>query len=206
MEDVNIRFAHILDANAILKIYAPFVVYSTITFEYDIPSIEEFEDRIEEYTKNYPWLVCEIEGKIVGYAYASRYRSREAYDWVTEVTVYVDEEYQGFGIATALYTGLLNILTEQGYYMAYACITRPNNKSESFHEMMNFKEVGVFHNAGYKLNQWLDVVFYEKRLLKKTDEPMKPKEIEALDDDIVKEILLDAKNLVKYKKRIFQEE
>ncbi|MDF2821999.1 MAG: sortase-like acyltransferase [Clostridiales bacterium] len=200
MDEVNIRLVNILDAKAILNIYAPYVVYTPITFEYDIPSIEEFEERIEHYTKTYPWIVCEIEGKIVGYAYASRYRAREAYDWSTEVTVYVDEEYQRYRIATALYTGILNLLTEQGYYMAYACVTRPNNKSELFHERMNFKEAGIHHKAGFKLNQWHDITYYEKKLAKEFDEPKKPKGPSELETNVVEEILLDAESLVKYKK------
>lgn len=200
MNDVNIRFATAHDATDILNIYAPYVVYTPITFEYDIPGFEEFEDRIIQNLTYYPWIVCEIEGKVVGYAYGTRYRSREAYDWSVEVTVYVDEAYQRRNIASALYTALLNLLTEQGYCMAYACVTRPNSKSESLHEKMNFKEAGIHHKAGYKLHQWHDIIYYEKKLVKEFEEPQKIKAPHELDIKTVKEIFLDAISLVKNNK------
>lgn len=200
MDQVKIRFANILDARVMLNIYAPYVVYSPITFEYEVPCIEEFEQRIEHYCNSYPWIVCEIDGKIIGYAYASRYRAREAYDWSAEVSVYVDEDYQRNKVATALYLGLFNLLTEQGYYMAFACVTRPNKKSEIFHEKLGFDEVGVHHNAGYKLNKWHDITYFEKKLSKEFGEPTKIQGPNSLDEKIVQQIFQEVEKLVNFNK------
>lgn len=152
------------DAAAILAIYAPYVTDTAITFETEIPTLEDFSKRIEEIQSNYPYLVCEIGGKVVGYAYASKHRERAAYRYSVEVSVYVSQDHHRRGIGKALYKHLLAALQNYSYYSAYAGITYPNEKSIGFHKSFGFAEVGIFHNAGYKNDKWLDVIWLEKPL------------------------------------------
>ena len=164
MVEIIIRNAVLTDASDILRIYAPIITDTCISFETEVPSIAEIKERIDKTTKNYPYLVCEIDNKIVGYAYGSKHRERAAYKYSTDVSVYVDSEYHRQGIGSALYQKLLNMLREQGVYTAYAGITLPNEKSIGLHKAMGFREVGIYHNVGYKLDTWLSVLWMEKPL------------------------------------------
>lgn len=152
------------DAVDILEIYTPYITDTVITFETAIPSLEEFINRIENIKKQYPYLVCEIDGKVVGYAYASKHRERAAYKYSVDVSVYVAPKYHRQGIGKALYTQLFKVLKAYNYYTAYASITLPNEKSIGLHKAFGFTEIGVFHNAGYKKGRWLDVIWLEKPL------------------------------------------
>src|SRR6185436_1470712 len=134
----SIRLATPADAKAILDIYAPYIQNTSFTFETEVPSTEEFAKRIETYLLNWPWLVCEIGGKIAGYAYATRHRERTAYQWCTESSVYIHDDHQRTGIARALYTALFEILKKQGFRNVYAVINLPNEKSVNFHESCGF--------------------------------------------------------------------
>ncbi len=162
------------DAQAILDIYAPYILNSDITFECTVPTRDEFAERILHYTEQFPYLVYEIGGVPVGYAYATKQREREAYMWNAETSVYVQEKYQRSGIAKKLYTVLLNILALQGYKTAYACITYPNDKSVAFHKKSGFKETSVFHNTGFKLGKWRDTIWLEKQLGNYEPDPAPP--------------------------------
>jgi len=153
----KIRLVTQEDSDAILKIYLPFITDTVVTFEYKVPTLTEFKERMADIQKNYPWLVCEINNRITGYAYASRFREREAYKWSVDFSVYVDPEYHGKGIGKALYFALSELLKLQGYYNAYAGVTLPNVKSEGLHESFGFKAVGVYHKVGYKFDRWHDV-------------------------------------------------
>jgi Sortase and related acyltransferases len=175
----NIRLATEKDSAAILEIYAPFIKDTAITFEYEVPEVSGFGKRISGIMQNYPWLVCEIDGKIVGYAYASRYSERAAYDWSADLSIYVSPEYQRRNIATALYYSLYQLLKLQGYYNAYVIITMPNEKSEGFHQSFGFKPVGVCHKVGYKFGKWHDVKWFELTITNHSKLPAKPK---TLDD------------------------
>ena len=141
---------------------------TNITFEYDVPSVEEMTRRIEETLKQYPYLVIEESGQILGYAYASRYHSRQAYQWDCELSVYIDEKYHGKGLAKQLYQALLMLLKMMNIQNVYACITHPNIKSENFHHKLGFTVIGCFHQAGYKFEKWHDVVWMEKSLSDKS--------------------------------------
>ncbi|MDZ4823324.1 MAG: GNAT family N-acetyltransferase [Flavobacteriales bacterium] len=147
------------DAIGILNIYAPYVLNSAITFEYDVPSVDEMKNRILHYTEKYPWLVAEDEGKIIGYAYASTYRERTAYQWCCESSVYVSEDVKGKGLAHLLYDRLFELLTAQGICNVYGIITLPNPVSEKFHSKCGFESFAVFKNVGYKLEAWHDVLW-----------------------------------------------
>ena len=160
----KLRNATPADARAILDIYAPYVTDTSITFETEVPIIEEFMERMENIQKSYPYLVYEVDGVVVGYAYASKHRERAAYRYSADVSIFVEPSYHKQGIGKALYTKLFDLLRDQGIYTVYACITVPNNASIGLHKSLGFTEAGVFHNDGYKLGKWHDVIWLEKSL------------------------------------------
>jgi L-amino acid N-acyltransferase YncA len=162
---MNIRVAKTDDASSLLSIYAPYVKDTAVSFETDVPSLEEFKNRIEEGLEEYPWLVAEINDEVVGYAYSSKHRSRCAYGWSVDSSVYVSTSYQRKGIAQKLYEKLFVILEEQGAVNVFAGIALPNDGSVSFHESIGFKKIGIYKNVGYKLNRWHDVGWWQKELL-----------------------------------------
>lgn len=159
-----IRPVTLADAADILQIYSPYIENTVITFETEVPTIEEFTARIERIKSEYPYLVCETGGKVIGYAYASKHRERSAYKYSVDVSIYVDMDHHREGIGKALYSNLFEALGSYDYYTAYAGITLPNEKSIGLHKSFGFHEVGVFHNAGYKMGRWLDVIWLEKQL------------------------------------------
>lgn len=154
MNNYTIRLATIADAEATLSVYAPYVLHSSATFEYEVPKMDEFKKKIEKITAQYPWLVCECDGGIVGYAYGSMHRDRTAYQWSPEATVYLDERFHRKGIARVLYSALFEMLKMQGYYTAFAGVLATNEKSVEFHRAMGFEDIGLFKNIGYKLGEW----------------------------------------------------
>lgn len=158
-----IRNAKANDAAAILKIYAPYIEKSAVSFETVVPTQSEMQERIEEYSER-GFLVYELDGKVIAYAYASKHRDRAAYQWSCEVTVYVADEWQGYGIAKTLYARLFTILREKNVANAFAGITLPNEKSVALHESLGFKSVGVFEKVGFKLERWHDVGWWGLRL------------------------------------------
>lgn len=161
---VSIRMAEEKDAEALLRVYAPYVEETPITFEYKVPTVSEFAGRIREITKDFPYLVCEIDGEVAGYAYAAHYRNRAAYDWDCELSVYLAEDYHRAGIGTLLYEVLLELLSEMNYVHAYACITTEGKTSIRFHEAMGFTQTAFFSNCGYKSGRWYDVVWMDQIL------------------------------------------
>ena len=152
------------DAPALLDIYAPYIRDTVITFEYDVPTAEKFAARIEETAAAHPYLVCERDGQIIGYAYAHRIRERAAYDWAAELSIYLAPEAQGQGVGTALYRCLIDLLEQQRLRILYGCVTLPNEKSQKLHEKLGFSLVGVWHGSGWKFDGWHDVGWFEKRL------------------------------------------
>lgn len=168
-----IRLAKGSDVEHILNIYKPYILQSSISFERQIPSLEEFQQRFDEYTAIYPWLVSEVEGRIVGYAYASPHRERRSYFWSTEVTVYVDQKYQRNKVGSSLYCSLFQLLKHQGFRNAIAGVTLPNPSSEAIHQSLGFSKIGIYKNVGFKFGQWHDVAWYQMQLNDKnlTKEP-----------------------------------
>mgnify|MGYP002524580912 CR=1 FL=1 len=159
------------DAEALLKIYAPYVKDTAVTFEYDVPTIGEFKNRIANITKKYPYLVAIRDNKIVGYTYANTFKDRAAYDYAVETTVYVDKSCKKSGIGKALYLELEKALAAKNIINLYACIAYPENDDEyltknsvQFHEHLGYKLVGRFHKCGYKFGRWYDMVWMEKFL------------------------------------------
>ncbi|MGV8906091.1 MAG: GNAT family N-acetyltransferase [Acetobacterium sp.] len=159
---ITIRMATANDAVEILAVYAPYVTDTAITFEYDIPEIDDFTKRIKHTLTKYPYLVAVRENRIVGYAYATAFKDRAAYDWAVEVTVYVSPDCQVKGIGKKLYIALEETLKKQNIINLNACITYPNPGSIGFHEHMGYKTVGCFTKCGYKLGTWYDMIWMEK--------------------------------------------
>lgn len=175
-----IRLATSDDSASILKIYAPYVTNTAITFECKVPTIIEFQERMAKIQKYYPWLVCVIDNEIAGYAYASPFGEREAYKWSVEFSVYIDPEYHRKHIGKALYFALIELLKLQGFYNAYALVVLPNINSESFHESFGFRTMGICQNVGYKLGSWHDVKWYELKMREHIQLPLKPKSVNEI--------------------------
>ena len=169
-----IRIATTDDSELILKIYAPYIENTSYTFETEVPTIDSFTERVSSYLQNWPWLVCEIDGVIAGYAYGARHRERAAYQWSVESSVYVHDDYQRRGVARALYTVLIDILKLQGFRNLYAVINLPNDKSVSFHEKLGFEYFATYKSVGYKLGKWKNVGWWQLQLNEYSMEPEPP--------------------------------
>ena len=159
-----IRFATEADLPAILDIYGPYVLNTAISFEYSVPTLDEFTDRFRGITAQFPWLVYEEEGKILGYAYGSLPFGRAAYRWVAASSIYLAPEVQGKGIGKKLYAALESLLEKQGYRKTYAIITSDNPGSLAFHEKVGFRFLGEFSDCGIKFRKLYSVVWMEKVL------------------------------------------
>ena len=157
-----IRIATEADVPEILAIYAPYIENTTVTFEYDVPTPESFLQRFREITEQFPWLVWEEGGKILGYAYGSAPFARDAYRWCAEDSVYLLPEARGRGIGTRLCSALEKVLFYQGYQRIYALITAENQASVDFHKKLGYILRGVFPGAGYKFGRWIGVVWMDK--------------------------------------------
>lgn len=173
-----IRLATIEDAKELLEIYRYYVEHTAITFEYETPSVEEFQQRIKKTLKRYPYLVVEEEGKILGYAYASPFKERAAYDWSVETTIYVNKDKKQSGIGKKLYLALEEILKNQHVINLDACITDPaiedeyvTKNSVEYHRHLGYHMVGKFYKSGYKFGRWYDMVWMEKYIGKHADSP-----------------------------------
>jgi L-amino acid N-acyltransferase YncA len=152
------------DAGACAAIYAPSVIEGIASLEERAPSPEEMAARIEATSAAYPWLVAELEGEPAGYAYATEHRSRSAYRWSADTTVYVSPSHHRRGVGRALYQALFELLTAQGLYTACAGITLPNDASVGLHEAMGFEPIGVYRAIGYKHGQWRSVGWWQAQL------------------------------------------
>ena len=168
---IVVRKARYEDVQPMLDIYRPYVQGTAITFEYAVPTIDEFTERLAKTTAKYPWLVAEVDKRVVGFAYASTFKDREAYRFDVETTIYVDEGSHLQGIGRALYEALERELHARGVVNMYACVaTAPTfdkhlpDASLRFHERMGFKPVGTFKHCGIKFDTWYDITWYEKSL------------------------------------------
>ena len=166
---ITIRTATVSDAQALLNIYAPYVEHTAITFEYDIPSVEEFASRIKHTLQKYPYLIAERNGKLLGYAYAGPFHERPAYDWAVETSIYVDQNIRHQGIGRKLHDALEEALRSQGILNMNACIAYPSEEDEyldrnsmKFHTHMGYRLVGEFYQCGYKFHRWYNMVWMEK--------------------------------------------
>ena len=161
---ITIRPANLADAQAIQAISAPYVEKTAITFEYEVPSVQEFEKRISNTIERYPYLVAEEDGQVLGYAYASTYYARTAYDWTTELSIYLNEDARGRGLGSQLYGALEEELEKRGFLRFLACIAVPNEASIAMHEKRGYILVAHFPKVGYKFEQWHDIVWMQKTI------------------------------------------
>ena len=152
------------DAPALAAIYNPYIRDTIITFEEEPVTAEAMAARIERVTATYPWLVWEEDGAVQGYAYGSSWRSRHAFRFSVETTVYLEAKAQGKGIGTRLYQALLEELRRGGFHSALGCLGLPNASSVRLHEKLGFRKVGHMREAGWKFGAWVDVGFWERLL------------------------------------------
>lgn len=167
---VIIRDACISDAPRLLEIYSYYVQYTAISFEYTTPTQEEFCRRMRHIMSRYPYLVAEVDGRVVGYAYAGAFVGRAAYDWACELTIYLDPEARKRGLGRALYEAMEKALGAMGVLNLYACIGYPrggddeylSSNSADFHAHLGFEKIGTFTACGYKFGRWYDMIWMEK--------------------------------------------
>ena len=166
-----IREAKIQDAKRLVEIYAPYVKDTAVSFEYKIPSVEEFEERIRHITEKYPYIVCLKDDKIVGYAYASAYSTREAYDWTATSSIYVDKEFHRQGVGSLLYKELEERLRKQGIVNLLAGVAYIETEdkyltkdSYNFHTKMGYEKVAQMKGIGKKFDHWYDLIWLQKKL------------------------------------------
>lgn len=173
-----VRIATVEDAEMILNLYSYYIEYTAITFEYTIPTVEEFRERIRKTLEKFPYLVYEERGKILGYAYAGTFNKRAAAAWMVETSVYVHRNEGGRGIGKVLYEELEKYLKKQNIITMIACITElevANNyitkKSMEFHQHMGYKKAGKIRKAGYKFGTWYNLAFVQKQIGKYIQDP-----------------------------------
>ena len=169
--EIKIRPATEADAAEILSIYAPYITDTAITFEYDVPTLEEFTGRIRHTLKKYPYLVAVRDSEIIGYAYAGAFYGRAAYDWSAETTIYVKKGCRHGGVGKLLYQALETALKAQNIINLYACIGYPEEddeyltkNSKQFHEHLGYRLIGEFRKCGYKFGRWYHMVWMEKMI------------------------------------------
>ena len=167
--DIEIRVAREEDAKELFNIYAYYVANTAITFEHEVPTIAEFTGRIKETLKQYPYLVALIDGKIAGYIYAGKFRTRASYAWSASTSVYIDKQYRRMGIGKMLYEALESILAKQNIINVYAGIASPvkedeylTRNSEYFHESIGYQMVARYHECASKFGKWYDLIEMEK--------------------------------------------
>lgn len=172
IDKICLRAARVIDAPKLLEIYSYYVENTAITFEYDAPTLEEFENRMKNIMKKYPYLVAEVNGEIVGYSYVAAFKNRPAYDWAVETTIYIRKDCKGIGIGRKLYEAIEKILVRQNILNLEACIALPDGEDDEyltmdsvhFHEKMGYRMVGEFQKCGYKFEKWYSMVWMEKHI------------------------------------------
>jgi len=171
MQDIKIEYVKPEDAEELVALYAPYVLNTSYTFEYDVPSVEEFRSRIENTIEKYPYLKAVCNGKICGYAYLSAFKQRMAYQYSAETSLYIHWDYRGKGIGEKLYIELEKIAKKQGLINLNACIAYPNPPSVAFNEKQGYKKVAHFTKCGFKFGKWCDMIWMEKFIGEHTDSP-----------------------------------
>jgi phosphinothricin acetyltransferase len=184
-----LRTAREADAAAVRDIYAPYVAGTAVSFETAPPDLRETEDRIRVIGARYPFLIAEIEGRVAGYAHASRHMERAAYQWNAALSVYVHGDFQARGIGTALAGSLMELLRLQNFRNAYGYVTLPNPGSVRLCGRLGFRSAGILRNTGYKCGRWHDVEYFEKRIGEHGKDPLPPVDMERADPDAVRRIL-----------------
>jgi len=173
----RVRPATAADAAACVEIYRPYVLDAVITFETEVPTVEEMAARIVAARATHEWLVLEVDGDVCGYAYARQFNSRAAYQWSVETSVYIAPDRLRSGGGKMLYAELLRRLRKRGFRRAFAGIAQPNDASNALHEAFGFRRVGRYQRAGWKRGAWHDVEWWQLDLLGPDDEVDPPRPI-----------------------------
>lgn len=181
---MEFRLVTTKDYEEMLKIYDQYMD-TTITFEYVLPSIEEFSQRIDHITEDYACLVCSRGEELLGYAYAHRLAERAGYNWSAELSVYTSKEAKGLKVGQTLYTILIDICRLQGIHTVYGIVADGNGASDSLHQKLGFKQAALLNNVGYKNGEWISCKYFEKSL---SDYPIPPAEFKSIQLIDVKEI------------------
>ncbi len=185
---MKLRFASEADMPALLSIYEQYIP-TTITFEYILPSREEFARRVSSISQFYPYLVLEDDGVLLGYAYAHRIAERAAYGWGAELSIYLRPDAAGAGLGTRLYRVLMELLRLQGVRTVYGLVASPNPASEGLHAALGFRLMGVQERAGYKNDRWIDLLWFEKAIASYDPSPAPPVSISRLPQGQVQAVL-----------------
>lgn len=185
MPEIVLRSAVEHDAADMLALYAPYVLETTVSSEYEPPTLEVFIGRMRSYAERLPWIVCTVDGETVGYGYASPHRTRAAYQWSVETSIYVASAWHRHGVASAIYAALFELLTMQGYYNIYVGITAPNERSMKFHKAMGFIISGAYQQSMYKFGQWRDVLWMGKSLRPHEGAPQPTVPFDAIKDSLL---------------------
>lgn len=171
MSGILIRDVRPEDAERLVEIYAYYILDTAVSFEYEVPSISEFTNRIEKISRKYPYLVCEIDGKVVGYVYAGTYSGRTAYNWTVTTSIYLDKEYRRRGIGTMLYKELEERLKKQGIINLLAGVAYCEEEDEylthdsiKFHTEQGYKKVAHMETVGKKFDRWYDLIWMQKKI------------------------------------------
>ncbi len=193
MEEMpTLRLVNHDDVDAVLAIFAPYVTGTAVSFEVEVPSREAFRHKVQALSSRYPYVVCTVDGRLVGFAYASEERPHAAYRWNAEVSVYLELDYHRRGIATQIYRALFDLLAMQGFRNVYAVIALPNPGSLALHQRLGFTSAGVHRRTGFKLGRWRDVEWLHKALVDAEDgasPPEPPLAIGQLDPATVADVL-----------------
>ncbi|WP_294577933.1 GNAT family N-acetyltransferase [uncultured Thomasclavelia sp.] len=196
MEKIKISKVDVTDSEKLLEIYTPYILNTAITFEYEVPSVQQFRQRVQDILVKYPYLKAIKDDEIVGYAYANVFKNRAAYDWAVEVSIYIKKDMQKLGIGKKLYQALEKICQLQNITNLYACIAYPEvedeyltNNSVNFHQHMGYQRVGEFHQCGFKFNRWYNMVWMEKIIGEHQTTPQSVIKFENLDLTTLKTIL-----------------
>jgi len=176
---MKIRIAETEDAESIQRIYAPYVEKTAITFEYDVPCIDELQRRIRNTLKEYPYLAAMEQERLIGYAYAGSFHARAAYKHSAEVSIYLNENWHKKGVGRQLYQELENRLIQQNVFVLYACVAAAEREDDEnltdasicFHKKMGYKIVGKHNLCGYKFNKWYSVIWMEKQIADRAERP-----------------------------------
>ena len=168
---LTIREVRVEDAERLAEIYAHYVLNTAVSFEYEVPSVEEFANRIQKISAKYPYLVCLDQGKVIGYAYAGRYSPREAYNWTVTTSIYIDKEHHRKGAGTLLYAALEERLRERGIVNLLAGVAYAEEEDEylthdslHFHKKMGYIQVARMMTIGKKYDRWYDLLWLQKKL------------------------------------------
>ncbi len=167
----SIRVATVDDAGAVAAIYGPIVRDTFISFETEVPTVDEIRARVEDITNRYPWLICEIDGAVVGYAYGSSLRERIAYRWSVEMAVYIADGYRGWGVGKALSISLMECLRLLGFRQAFGRVALPNPASVGLIESLGGRATGIERSVGFKSGEWVDVGEWQMELSASGDAP-----------------------------------